>query len=44
MNNSTKAWDGQQVHKWLERRFEASKLDQAAADIRAKIHAMTTLR
>ncbi|MES2443928.1 MAG: hypothetical protein V4574_13955 [Pseudomonadota bacterium] len=32
MNNPSKAWDGEQVRKWLERRFEASKLDQAAAD------------
>lgn len=30
----TKAWDGEQVRKWLERRFEASRLDQAAADRR----------
>ena len=34
MNNSSKPWDGEQVRKWLERRFEASKLDQAAADRR----------
>jgi hypothetical protein len=34
MNNPAKAWDGEQVRKWLERRFEASKLDQAAADRR----------
>lgn len=34
MNNSPKAWDGEQVRTWLERRFEASKLDQAAADRR----------
>lgn len=34
MNNSSKAWDGEQVRKWLERRFEASKLDQGAADRR----------
>lgn len=34
MNNPSKAWDGEQVRKWLERRFEASKLDQAAADRR----------
>lgn len=34
MNNPSKAWDGEQVRTWLERRFEASKLDQAAADRR----------
>jgi hypothetical protein len=34
MNSPSKAWDGEQVRKWLERRFEASKLDQAAADRR----------
>ena len=34
MSSSLKAWDGEQVRKWLERRFEASKLDQAAADRR----------
>lgn len=34
MNNPSKAWDGEQVRKWLERRFEAAKLDQAAADRR----------
>lgn len=34
MNNPSKMWDGEQVRKWLERRFEASKLDQAAADRR----------
>lgn len=34
MSNSSKAWDGELVRKWLERRFEASKLDQAAADKR----------
>ena len=34
MNDTSKAWDGEQVRKWLERRFEASKLDQAAADRR----------
>ena len=32
MNDPAKAWDGEQVRKWLECRFEASKLDQAAAD------------
>ncbi|MBY8820737.1 hypothetical protein [Sphingomonas colocasiae] len=34
MSNPSKAWDGEQVRTWLERRFEASKLDQAAADRR----------
>lgn len=34
MNDLSKAWNGEQVRKWLERRFEASKLDQAAADRR----------
>lgn len=34
MNNPSNAWNGEQVRKWLERRFEASKLDQAAADRR----------
>lgn len=34
MNSPSKAWDGERVRKWLERRFEASKLDQAAADRR----------
>jgi hypothetical protein len=34
MNDPSKAWDGQLVRTWLERRFEASKLDQAAADRR----------
>lgn len=34
MSNPSKAWDGEQVRKWLEHRFEASKLDQAAADRR----------
>lgn len=29
-----KPWDGEQVRKWLERRFEISRLDQAAADRR----------
>lgn len=31
---ASKAWDGEQVRKWLDRRFEASRLDQAAADRR----------
>jgi hypothetical protein len=34
MSNPAKAWDGEQVRTWLERRFGASKLDQAAADRR----------
>jgi hypothetical protein len=34
MNDPAKAWDGELVRKWLERRFEASKLDQSVADRR----------
>lgn len=34
MSNPSKAWDGELVRKWLERRSAASKLDQAAADRR----------
>jgi hypothetical protein len=34
IHNREKAWHGEQVRKWLERRFEASRLDQAAADRR----------
>lgn len=34
MSNPSKTWDGELVRKWLERRFNASKLDQAAADRR----------
>ena len=34
MSNSPKPWNGELVRKWLERRFEVSKLDQAAADRR----------
>ncbi|PNU05118.1 hypothetical protein [Novosphingobium guangzhouense] len=34
MNSASKVWDAAQVRTWLERRFEASKLDQAAADRR----------
>lgn len=34
MPDSAKPWDGDQVRNWLERRFEASRLDQAAADRR----------
>ncbi|QPI72491.1 hypothetical protein [Sphingobium sp. Cam5-1] len=34
MTDPLKPWDGEQVRIWLERRFEASRLDQAAADRR----------
>jgi hypothetical protein len=34
MSNPVKAWNGDQVRKWLDRRQEAAKLDQAAADRR----------
>lgn len=34
MSGLSKAWDGDLVRKWLESRFEAAKLDQAAADKR----------
>ncbi len=34
MTNPSKPWDGELVRKWLDRRFEASRLDQAAADRR----------
>ena len=34
MSDPSTAWNGELVRKWLERRFEASKLDQAAADRR----------
>jgi len=34
MNDLPKAWDGEQVRNWLERRLDASRLDQAAADRR----------
>ncbi|WP_183109218.1 hypothetical protein [Sphingomonas sp. So64.6b] len=34
MSNPSKPWDGELVRKWLERRLEASRLDQAAADRR----------
>jgi hypothetical protein len=34
MGDPPKAWDGDRVRKWLERRLEASRLDQAAADRR----------
>jgi hypothetical protein len=32
MTDPSKAWDGAQVRKWLERRLEVSLLDQARAD------------
>jgi hypothetical protein len=34
MSGPSKEWDGDLVRTWLERRFEAAKLDQAAADKR----------
>lgn len=34
MTNQSKPWDGELVSKWLARRFEVSRLDQAAADRR----------
>lgn len=34
MTDSTKPWDAAQVRTWLERRYAASRLDQAAADRR----------
>ncbi len=34
MTEPLKPWDGVLVRKWLDRRFEASRLDQAAADRR----------
>lgn len=34
MSGAAKAWDSGLVRKWLESRFEAAKLDQAAADKR----------
>ena len=34
MSDGSTAWDGEMVRRWLGRRFEASKLDQAAADRR----------
>ncbi len=34
MSETSKAWDGELVRKWLERRFEVAKLEQAAADKR----------
>ena len=34
MSGSLKAWDGELVRKWLGSRFEAARLEQAAADKR----------
>ena len=34
MSETTKAWNGELVRKWLESRFDAARLDQAAADKR----------
>jgi hypothetical protein len=34
MTDPSKPWDGELVRKWLARRFEMSRLDQAAADRR----------
>jgi hypothetical protein len=34
MTSPPKAWDGELVRKWIDPRFEASRLDQAAADRR----------
>lgn len=34
MTEPTKPWDAALVRKWLERRYAASRLDQAAADRR----------
>lgn len=34
MTDPSKPWDAALVRKWLERRLEASRLDQAAADRR----------
>lgn len=34
MNEATRAWDGDQVRRWLASRIEAARLDQAAADRR----------
>ena len=34
MSDPTKQWNRKLVQKWLERRLEASRLDQAAADRR----------
>ncbi len=34
MSNPSKPWDGALVRRWLARRLDVSKLDQAAADRR----------
>jgi len=34
MSDSPKAWDSELVRKWLDRRLEAARFDQAAADKR----------
>lgn len=34
MTDAAKAWDGEGVRRWLQRRIEAAQLDQAAADKR----------
>jgi hypothetical protein len=34
MTEATKAWNGEVVRRWLERRSQAARLDQAAADRR----------
>ncbi|MDF7774335.1 hypothetical protein P1X14_03670 [Sphingomonas sp. AOB5] len=34
MKDPAKPWDGALVRNWLERRFEAARLDQATADKR----------
>jgi hypothetical protein len=34
MGESPKVWDGELVRRWLDRRREAARLDQAAADKR----------
>lgn len=34
MSDAAKPWDAEKVRTWLERRFAAARLDQAAADRR----------
>jgi hypothetical protein len=34
MNETSKAWDGELVRRWLESRSKAARLEQAAADKR----------
>jgi hypothetical protein len=34
MSNPVKAWNADQVRRWLDRRLDAAKLDQAEADRR----------